>query len=388
MNLFVIAMRNVLRAKTRTLLTVLGGAIAIVAFIMLRTVVSAWGTGAEDAAKDRITTQNRISVVIGMAQRYVDTVRQVPGVKAATFATFFGATYAKDPTNTFANIAVDPASFLEVYDDLELTAAERARWLANRQGVIVGDQLARQLGWKLGDRVALTGTLYPGDWEFTIDGIYTAKRKSSDQTLFVLNWNYVNDALPVERRGHVDWIMSRVDDPTRGAAISEEIDRRLDEKEMQTLTMSEREQSLAMLAEVSALVTALDIASIIILGMIMMIMGNTIAMGVRERTREYGVLRAIGFSPRHIRLFVFAEAATMAGLAAAVGIALAYPIVQLGMGKWLEENMRSFFPVFKIEPITLVLALALVVALGAAAALLPARRALKLSVTDALRHVA
>src|SRR5438067_11187230 len=118
-----------------------------------------------------------------------------------------------------------------------------------------------------------------------------------------------------------------------------------------------------------------------------MILGNTIAMGVRERTTEYGVLRALGFMPGHIRVFILGEAVTTSLLAGLFGLLLSYPIVQLGMGKWLEENMGAFFPFFRINPLTVVAAIGVSIVLGAIAAVIPAIRVSQLSVVDSLRRI-
>jgi len=139
---------------------------------------------------------------------------------------------------------------------------------------------------------------------------------------------------------------------------------------------------------VSAILSALDIVSIIIMVIMMMILGNTIAMAVRERTTEYGVLRAIGFEPGHIRWFIVGEAVVMGLCAGAAGILLSYPVVELGMGRFLEENMGSWFPYFRVDKMTALLGVLLAVGLSVVAALLPAHRAAKLSVVDALRRVA
>jgi putative ABC transport system permease protein len=152
--------------------------------------------------------------------------------------------------------------------------------------------------------------------------------------------------------------------------------------------MSERAMTLSFMGMMSAILTALDYVSIIILLIMTMILGNTIAMGVRERTHEYGVLRALGFTPRHVAMFVLGEALTVGLLAGIVGLALAYPIVELGMGRWLEENMGAFFPYFRIDTKTMVAAVLLSVALGVVSSVIPAYRASKLNVTDALRRVA
>ena len=387
MNLITVAARNALRNKFRTSLTVVGAAVAVLAFIMLRTVLSAWNVAADYAAKDRLGTRHKVSFVLPLPKKYIDIVRAVPGVKQACAANWVGAKDPKDENNFFASIAIDPTC-LDVYDEVLLTSEERSSWLADRKGAIIGDVLAKKLGVKVGDHVTLAGTIYPGDWQFNVSGIYKAARKSVDRSQFMFHWEYLNDSLPERRRDTIGWITTRVDDPSRGAAISAEIDRIFDEKDVQTATMSERSMNLSFMAMLSAVLTALNVVSVIILLIMMMILGNTIAMGVRERTREYGVLRAVGFSPRHIGIFIVGEAVTVGLLSGLVGVAISYPIVELGMGRFLEENMGSMFPYFRIEPTTMITAVMLTVALSTFAAIFPAYQASKLSVTDALRRVA
>jgi putative ABC transport system permease protein len=387
MNVASIGMRNVSRNKTRTLLTVLGGAVAVLAFVLLRTVIWAWNVGAEYAAKDRLGTRHKVSFILSMPKRYVETVRQVPGVSQATWANWFGAKDPRHPNEFFATLAVDPESFLEVYNEAKVSPADKERWMQDRKGAIVGDVLARKLGWKVGDKVTLQGTIYPGDWEFNIDGIYEATAKSIDRSQLFFHWNYVNESLPDRRKDQVGWITSRVNNPEQSANVSAAIDKIFDEKDVQTTTMSEHAMNNSFMAMFSAILKALDIVSIIILLIMMLILGNTIAMGVRERTREYGVLRALGFSPGHVRTFVLGEALTIGILAGAVGLALSYPIVQLGMGRWLEENMGAWFPYFRLNAGTAAVAVALSILLGAVSAVIPAMQASKMSVIDALRRV-
>jgi len=382
-----IAARSVLRSKLRSSLTVVGGAVAIVAFILLRTVVSAWGIASTLVAQDRLATRNSISVMMPMPMRYIDTVRGVDGVKAATFINFFGARNPNDPNNSFENLAVDARSYFEVYNELQLAPEQMTQWLEDRQGAVIGDLLAERLGVKVGDPITLTGTNYPGDWQFRIRGIFTSDRASADRSVFLFHWDYMNNSLSESQRDRIHWIMSRVDGATLGAATSERIDQIFDEKDIQTLTMSERALGLTMMGEVSTILAALDAVSIIVLMIMGLILGNTIAMGVRERTREYGALRAIGFSPRHIYTFIVGEAVAMAMLSAVFGLLLAYPVVEWWVGAWLQENMVAFFPSFHLDKTAALMALGLAVALGAISALVPARTVANLSVADALRRV-
>lgn len=386
-DLFFIAARNLKRSWFRTIFTVAGAAVALVAFVMLRTVLWAWNIGAEFAAQDRIASRHKVSFVMALPKKYVDDVRAVPGVKQATWANWFGARIPTKPDEFFANLAVDPESYLGVIDEMKVTPDDKARWLGDKKGALVGQVLAKKMGWKVGDKVVLEGTIYPGDWEFQVDGIYTASRKSLDESQFIFHWSYLNDSLQGAQKDQVGWIMSRIGDGTRSGEISAAIDKIFDERDAQTATMSERNMQVSFMAGFSAILTALDIVSVIILVIMLMILGNTIAMGVRERTREYAVLRAIGFEPWHVRFFVLAEAAVLGVVAGGVGVGVAYPFVNNVVGRALEENMGAWFPYFRVEPSTAALAVGIAILLAALASLLPAIQAGRTSVVDALRRV-
>ena len=385
--LFLIAARNLKRSWFRTLFTVAGAAVALLAFIMLRTVLWSWNVAAEYAAQDRLGTRHKVTFVMTLPKRYVDDVRGVEGVKQATFANWFGAKIPTHPDEFFANMAVDSKTYFDVYDEMVVSPEDKARWLADKKGAVVGHVLAKKMGWKVGDKVMLEGTIYPGDWEFVVDGIYKSSSKAMDDSQFLFHWDYLNDSLPGEQKDQIGWVSSRITDTSRSGEISKAIDRIFDERDTQTVTMSERSMNVSFMAGFSALLTALDVVSIIILGIMLLVLGNTIAMGVRERTKEYAVLRAIGFEPWHVRFFVIAEAATLGIVSGAVGVGIAYPFVNNVVGRAIEENMGAMFPYFRVEPSTALLAFVIAIALAAVASLLPSIQAGRVSVTEALRRV-
>ncbi len=387
MTLVGLAARNVLRNPVRTGLTVLGVAIAVIAFVLLRTVIAMWNVAVDNAAADRIATRHKVSFIIPLPRRYVETVRTHHGVEAATWANWFGGKDPRNESDFFATIAVDPESFMDVYDELELPADQRAAWLENQRGAIVGQSLAARLGLEVGDRFTLKGTIYPGDWIFDVSGIYTASRRSLDQSQFLFHWDYLNETLQGGDRDKVGWIVARVSNSAGSAALSQEIDRAFEVMDEPTLTMSERAMNLSFMGMFSALLTAIDVVSVIILLILMMLLGNTIAMGVRERTQEYGVLRALGFLPKHVAMFILGEAATLGLLAGLVGLGIAYPLINFGVGRFIEENMSAYFMYFHIEPATAIGAMALAVGLGLASAAVPAIGASRLTVTGALRRI-
>lgn len=387
MTLYALAFRNVLRNRFRNALTVIGVAVAVLAFVLLRTVIFAWTVGVDFAAKDRIGTRHKVTFVMPLPKRYIDDVRQVPGVVAATWMNWFGAKDPRHDKEFFGTMAVDPQSFFQVYDELQVPAEAKEAFQTDRKAAIVGDVLAKKLGWKVGDKVVLSGTIYPGDWEFHIAALYTTTRKSLDRSTFFFNWNYLNDTVPERQRDQIGWIVSRVTDPGRTAEISQAVDRHFADRDVQTLSMSERAMNTSFLGMMSAVLKAVDIVSLVILLIMLLILGNTIAMGVRERTSEYGVLRAIGFLPKHLAIFVLGEALCIGALGGGLGLFISYPLVEKGMGRWIEENMGAFFPYFRIPPATAGLALLLALVLGLVAAALPAYRAARINVLNALRRV-
>ncbi|WP_394822055.1 ABC transporter permease [Pendulispora albinea] len=375
------------------MLTIFGVAVPVVAFVLLRTVVWAWEVGAESAAKDRVVTRHKVTFVMTLPHRYVNDLEQHAqelGIKQSTFAVWFGG---KDPAHDsefFATFAVDPKTYLEVYNEMGLAPAQKEAWQKNRKGAIVGDVLARKLNWKVGDKITLQSPFFPDveNWEFVIEGIYDALAKSVDRSSFFFHYDYMNDAVRERSRDQVGWIVSRVNDPSRATEIGTRIDKHFEEQETQTLSQDEGAFTASFLASFSALLKALRLISFVILVIMALILGNTIAMAARERTNEYGVLRAIGFLPKHLVAFVLGESMLLASIGGVLGLLVAYPFVEKGLGRFIEENMGNYFPYFRVTPTTAILAFLASVLVGLLAGAIPAYRVSKLRVVDALRRVA
>jgi putative ABC transport system permease protein len=376
-----------MRNRLRTLLTSLGVAAALLMFIALRTMNWSWTAAEKESASDRIGVRHKITFIMTLPKRYAEEIRDTPGVTAVTYANWFGAKDPKNESDFFATIAVEPEDLLNVYKEIEVPAEQVTAWKENRRGALVGDALAKKKGWKVGDKVTLRGTIYPGDWEFHVSGIYTSKRASVDRSTLWFHWKYLNESVDLRRRDQIGWVVARVSDPGRSAEICRAIDQRFSERDIQTLSMSERAMQASFLGMLSAILRAIDVVSVVIVLIMMLILGNTIAMGVRDRTGEYGVLRAIGFLPKHIVLFVVGEAMVVGLLGAALGIGLSYPLVERGLGRFLEENMGAIFPYFRVQPALAATALGLALLGSLLAAAIPAYRASKLKVVDSLRRV-
>jgi putative ABC transport system permease protein len=212
-------------------------------------------------------------------------------------------------------------------------------------------------------------------------------RKSVDRNTMVFRWDFLNnDRRATFSKDQLGWMVSRIADPARSAEISRQIDAKFDIHEDQTLTMTERAFALSFLGGFAAILSAFDLVSLVILAIMTLILANTVAMAVRERTHEYGVLRAIGFPPGHIRGFILGESVLVAVVGGLVGIGLVYLLVNKAIGPALEDNMSGFFPYFRAPASVMLGALAAAIGLGVVAGIVPAMRASRLKVTDALRR--
>jgi len=381
-----LAATNILRNPLRTLLTASGVAVAVVSFVMLRTVIWAFNVAADEAVPDRLITRHKVTFVMPMPKKYVDEVRATPGVKLATWVNWWGGRKADAPTEFFATFAADPETYFEVYDEMKTDPADLAAWKTERRGAIVGDLLATKFGWKKGDLVRLESTIFGGEWEFLVSGIYTAQRKTVDRQTFVFHWGYFDDRMKDLDKSMVGWIASRTDG--KPGEVGRVLDAKFDVKDVQTISQDEATFNRSFLAGFNAILVAINIVSFVILAIMMMILGNTVAMGVRERTSEYGVLRAIGFLPKHLAVLVLGEAAALGLVGGTLGLLAAYPIVELGIGRFLEENVAGFFPYFRVSGSNAAAAFGMAFALAIVASVIPAIQVTRLKVVDSLRRVA
>jgi putative ABC transport system permease protein len=393
MNLATLAVKNVSRHKGRTALTALGIAVAIVLFTLMRVFVLSWTGSVDDAASDRLGTRHKVTFIMTLPKRYAEDIANIPGVAKVngvaqvSYMNWFGGKVESRPNDFFATIATDPETFLQVYNEIIVDPAQAAAWKGNRQGALVGDQLAKLMGWKVGDKVVLSGSIYPGNWDFVIEGIYTAQRRTVDRSTFWFHWNYLNES-PVSRiKDQIGWIVTRVDTPGASAAIAKKIDAVFDERDVQTLTMSEKAMNQSFLGMFSAILKAIDVVTVAILLIIVLILGNTIAMAVRERTHEYGCLRAIGFRGKHIAAFVVGESLTIGLIGGLLGLAIAQVFINGLLGPAVEEMMGAMFPHFRIPPSLAATGMVIAAGLAVVAAIVPAYRASKLNVAESLRTV-
>jgi putative ABC transport system permease protein len=377
-----LALRNAyLRNKTRSFLTILGVVITAVAFLFLRTVLAAWYSSADASASDRVVTRNAVSITQTMPLSYAARIAQVQGVTKLTWSNWFGGIY-KDRKNFFAQFAVDAPSALEVFS-IKFVEGSKEAWLADRNSAIVGKLLAGQYRWKLGDTVPLIGDVYPGDWQFKIAGIVEGADDESIGRTMYFHFARLNENLPARRKDQVGVFTETIANAGDSPRIAKAIDELFANSDNETHTETEKAFRLQFVSGSGAILTALEAVSGVILVIMALILGNTLAMGLRERTSEIGAMRAIGFLPSHVRALALAEGALLGATGGLLGTLLARPML-IGFGKAMAQ--LGFLSNLSFKPATGLATVAAASIIGALASLLPAAQAARMEIVNALRR--
>ena len=376
--------RNLLRRKVRTIFTVLSIFTAFVLFGVLMALRAAFSMGIELAGADRLMILNKISLIMPLPESYGERVRAIEGVTEVTHANWFGG-YYRETRNTFANMAVEPESWLRMYPEFQLPGEQKKAWLADRQGAIVGADTARRFGWKIGDRIPLEATIFRRPdgraWEFTIDGIYDSPVKGTDKTQLFFHYEYLSEVLrDVGMSGQVGWYVIKVADPDRSPEIARKVDAMFTNSPAETKTDSEKAFVAGFAKQIGnvGLITQLVAAAAIL--MILLITANTMAQSIRERTGELAVLKTLGFGDGRVLSMVLLESCFIALLGGGVGLTVSWFLVALG------DPTGGFLPTFYFPVRDLILGVVLVLGLGVISGAFPAWRAGRLRIVDALRR--
>ena len=376
--------RNTFRHRLRSLLTVAGIAIAILAFGLLSTVISAWYAGVNASSADRLISRNAISLVFSLPISYKDRIRQVEGVKSVSWANWFGGIYISEK-NFFPNFAVDPPSYFAMYPEFVLPDDQLHAFFGDRKGAVAGRKLAERHGWKIGDAITLKGTIFPGNWEFTLRGIYRGKERSTDEGQFMFHWSYLNETMRKYYARRVDQVglfLVEVANPRQSSEVAQRVDALFKNSLAETMTETEKSFQLSFVSMTEAIVVAIRIVSYLVIVIIMAVAANTMAMTARERIGEYAIFKAMGFSGWHIAGMVFGESLLIAGLGGGLGIALTFPVAAL-----FSARLDQFFPVFIIEHATLWEDIGLTILVGVMASIFPVFRAVTIRIADGLRRI-
>ena len=376
---------NLRRRPLRTLFTLFSITVAFLLYGLLAAVKNGFEANVELAGADRLITMNKTSIVQPLPVSYQARIEQVPGVTLVTHSTWFGARYQDDRT-VLIMYPVVPETYLTMYPEYRLSVAERASWLRDRRGIMVGRGLARSYGWKLGDHVPIRSEIYRhvdgnDSWDFIVDGIYDNKDPSGDVSSIFFHYDYFDEGR-ADGKGTVGWYIVRIANPERAAAIAQTIDAKFTNSSSETKTGTEKAfvQSFAsQTGDIGAIVVAIGIA---VFFTMLLVSANTMAQSVRERTRELAVLKTLGFGNAAVVTLVLAESILITLAGGAIGILLATAAVDR-----IGNTLREYISAFLITPGAAALGIALMLMLGFAAGAIPAARAMRLEIAEALgRH--
>lgn len=384
MRVFKLITRNAMRHGLRTFLTVLGVAIAVTAFCVIRSAIDAWYLNSRSAAPDRLITRNSVSLVFSLPVAYEDKIAQIPGVVAVSHADWFGGVYV-DPRNFFPKFAVDHTTYFKLYPEYILPPEQWAAFNKQRNAVIVGQQLADRFGWKLGEQIRIVGDIYPGNWDFVIRGIYTGADETVSESQWFFRYDYLDERMRKEspgRAGYVGSFVEKIDDPMQASRISRQIDALFANSLAETKTETEESFRLSFVQLSGQIILGLRIVSFLVIGVILLVMANTMAMAARERTNEYALLKTLGFRPIHLIGLVFGESMLIATIGGLAGVGLSFATIPL-----LKDAIGDFIPRVPVEALTLVFGLAAAFIVGMLAAVFPTLRAVNTSIVDGLRTV-
>ena len=371
---------NLMRHKWRTILTTLSVAVAMFLFASLRSFGTTLDSLSKFGAANRMVVRHKTAIVFPLQMSYAPRLAAVPGVKGVSWATWFGGWY-QDPKKFFANFAVDAESFLKLYPEVQVAADQREAFMRDRSGAIVGVDLMQRNGWRLGQNVVLNGSIYPGEWPFTIRATYTSRTHAFDQMSFMFHYAYLDER--TQHRGQPGWFYLDIEDPNRAGEIARTVDEQFRNSNAPTLTMTEQAFQASWMGMFSNVRTLMNGIGMAVVFAILLVTGNAMMMSARERTGEVAVLKAIGFGSRTVSVIELAEAGVVALSGAALGLGGAAAL-------WANitiPQLEQFLPGFRVAGSTAAVGIGIALLLTLLSGIAPAWRAARMNVTEALRTV-
>ncbi len=373
--------KNAFRNKRRSILTVLSIAFSLVLLTFMMTIWRAFylDQGSAESAQ-RLVTRHRVSLTFALPMYYREKIRAIPGVEAVVPVSWFGGTYIdQKPEHFFAQFGTDPDEFFKAFRDMQMPEDQIKAWQRDRQGVIVDDSLAQKYGWKLGDRIVLQGNIFPVNLELNIRGIF---HSVPDNKSVYYNAKYLEESLAYWK-GQAGTFSILAASPSDVGRIAETVDNMFRNSPQQTKTESEKAFGLefvAMLGNVKAFI--LSICSAVVFATLL-VSANTMAMSIRERTREVAVLKTLGFTRRGVLGLFVSESVALSLAGGAIGGSLGWVLVYLITH---SKQFVSFFPM-KVTPEIWMVALLTSGIVGLLSSALPSYHASQVNIVDGLRHI-
>ncbi|GFO55976.1 ABC transporter ATP-binding protein [Geomonas sp. Red276] len=377
-------LRNLFRHRLRSVLTVVGVAVAVLAFGLLRTLVGLWYSGAEHSSATRLITRNAISLIFPLPVSYLERIRAIPGVTEVSYGNWFGGIYI-DEKHFFANHAVEPKSYLDLYPEFVLSPKEKNDFLLDRKSCIVGARLAKTFGWRIGDLINLKGTIFPGQWDFVLRGIYHGAERSTEERVLLFHWDYLNESVrktSPRRADQVGYYIIGVKSPDKTSEVALSVDSLFKNSLAETMTETEKAFHLSFVSMTEAIMVAIQVVSYMVIAIIMVVAANTMAMTARERIGEYATLKTLGFKAGHLAGLVFGESIAISLLGGMLGAVLTFPA-----SRWIEIELAQYFPYFSVSKETLALEILSALLVGVVSGIFPTWRGATIRIAEGLRRI-
>jgi len=370
------------RSKTRTLLTLLSVVAAFLLFGMLDSVRVAFNSGGSVEGANRLVVASRLSITQSLPVSLLSQIEAVPGVRKATYAMWFGGIY-RDPKNFFPNFSVAP-NFFDVYGEYEVPPDQLKAFQDTRTGAIVGASLAKKFGWKIGDTIPLQATIFPrngsNDWPLQLKAIFHVKDRKNlgAENQLMMNWKYFDESNDYIK-SQVSWYTVQLADASQASRVARAIDAISANSDHETKSQTESafQQAFAkQFADIGLIVTAIMGAVFFTL---LLLTGNTMAQAVRERIPELAVLKTLGFKDGTVLGLVMTESVLLIVLGGLIGLGLSAVIMP-----GVAAASGGVIQLPNVPGQTWLIGLVLMVVIGVIVGMLPALRAKRLKIVDAL----
>ena len=384
MALVQLVLRNLWRHPMRSLLTIGSFVVAVFLLCVMRSVVETLEVMSDMASARRLWVQSAVSLYVELPIHYPEKIARVEGVERVCKWQWFGG-YYQDPMNFFGQFAVDEKELLGMYPEIDIVAGSQEAFRSNRIGCLVGNGIAKEFDWKVGDRIPIIGALFPHPegadvaWEFEIEGIYQAKVRNFDNRTLYFHWDYFEKTLEDSRPVGVSVIGLLIEDGTDPTGVMAEVDQLFENgpQRVQTTTESEfNAQFASMWGNLPFLLTTLGggVLVAILVGCL-----NTMLMTSRDQTVDVGIMKALGFTNGSIFTVSLAQALALSTAGGLAGLALT-----LAIESWLAGFVGMFLPGFLISTESLAFGMALSILVGLLAGFLPAWQSSRLHCVEAL----
>jgi len=376
---FPLVLANLGRHKRRVFLTISSVALALFLFASLRTVVTTLARSAQFGSARRLIVQNATGLVFPLPLSYGNRLKAAKGISQVSWANWFGGRYG-DGKRFFAQFAIDPTSYLSMYPEIRLPEDQKQAFIRERSSAMIGRRLLDVFGWKLGQNVTIQGTIFPGDWTFTVRAVYTPTDPVINDDVLFFHHDYLEEK--IGRPGIAGWYVVEISDPNNAAGMAKMVDDQFRNSSAPTKTGTEQAFNASfatMWGNVSLLMGTIGMAVVFA---ILLVTANAMMMNARERTKEVAVLKTIGFGNGRLFSMVMLEAGIITVVGAVIGLGGAKLLY-----KTTNFNAAGFLPGFDVTTQTLLMGAAIALLLMLASGLVPAIRAARLPVVQALRTV-